>query len=427
MSRLPWTRNPGTHATVIAAASTSLSSASATGENFRVASVRDLERREGREGPVLVAFPITTAPGDAPKFAWQVSPRMTPGPTRRSDAPTQGQPASSADLRERTPMCVTVERQTPAQQSTYWHDDSMANHTFYSDRMNGPQTPLDDTLPATTSRGLLSLVQVKITGNWFAQAFPERCPDGHGICDTDIGALSANLQALVPMAPWPLLQPHITMTDEAVFDLVEFAAARIKEPVERTYHSFFGHYELDFSEEGRAEFLADINTILQRGRTPYEMRDNGEIHRRGTPEVEAVVAALNPATGDEHLDRLIIEARSRYTSRRPGDRSVALEKLWDAFERLKTIDKPEGDKKQSVRALLAHLDPGWREDVETEMTAMTNLGNNYQIRHHETRAIPIPENGAADYLFARMGALITLLLTASHRLAAVEGEYPWDQ
>lgn len=303
----------------------------------------------------------------------------------------------------------------------------MADHTFYSDRVNGPQAAVNDALPAATSRGVLGLIGTKVTANWFARVFPERCPDGQGVCGTDVGALSANLQALVPGAPWPLLYPDASVTDEVVFDLVEYAAARVAEPVERQFHSYFGHYELGFKEDaGPAAFRSEVNSILQRGRTTFELRDDGEVHRRGTPEVQAVLAGLNPASGDHRLDELIVEARSLYTSHRPSERAVALERLWDAFERLKTIDVPGGDKRQSVEALLSNLDAGWRDTVGAEMRSLTDIGNQYSIRHHETRTTPVPEDGA-DYLFARMGALITLLLTASRRIVPPEPKSPWDE
>ncbi|MBT0993903.1 hypothetical protein KIN34_06335 [Cellulomonas sp. DKR-3] len=303
----------------------------------------------------------------------------------------------------------------------------MTEHTFYSDRLNGPPPAIHDTLPATASRGLLSLLDTKINANWLAKEFPERCPDGHGTYDTDVAALAANLQALVPGAPWPLLHPDAAVGDETVFDVVEYAAARVAEPVNLQYHSFFGHYELRFNDdEGRAKFRSDVNAILQRGRTMYELTENGEVHRRGTAEVQSVMAGLNPASGDARLDELIGEARSLYTSHRASDRAVALERLWDAFERLKTIDLPGGDKKLSIEKLLSNLDATWRPTIEAEMTTLTNLGNNFAIRHHETRTTPVPEGSASDYLFARMGALITELLAASRRLRPAATVNPWD-
>ena len=302
----------------------------------------------------------------------------------------------------------------------------MAEHTFYSDRLNGPQPAVHDTLPAATSRGLLSLLEAKIKANWLADEFPERCPDGAGICNTDVGALSANLQALVPRAPWPLVHSDGAVADDVVFDLVEYAATRVAEPMNLQYHSFWGHYELRFNEEdGRAKFHSDVNTILQRGRTMYELRRNGEVHRRGTIEVQTVIAGLKPASGDAPLDDLIVEARVLYTSYRASDRAVALERLWDAFERLKTIDLPGGDKKTSIEKLLSNLDSGWRPTIEAEMKSLTDIGNQYSIRHHETRTTPIPVGSATDYLFARMGALITELLSASRRFQSSPPGNAW--
>lgn len=318
------------------------------------------------------------------------------------------------------PIAVS-RRSTPGR----WHDGLVADHTFYSDRLNGPQAPVNDALPAATSRGLLALVGSKIAANWLARDFPERCPDGQGIYDTDLDALSANLQALVPGSPWPL-HPNAAVTDEVVFDLVEYAATRVAEPLHRHHHSYFGHYELGFNEEeGRHAFRSEVNAILQRGRTTYELCENGEVSRRGTSEVQIVLSGLNPVSGDRHLDDLIVEGRALYSSHRASDRALALERLWDAFERLKTIDLPGGEKSQSVQILLENIEVGWRGVVEVEMKALTAIGNDYSIRHHETRTTAVPNDGGADYLFVRMGALITLLLTVSRRISSPDPNSPW--
>lgn len=309
----------------------------------------------------------------------------------------------------------------------------MTERRYYSERVNGPQPAERDSLLAVTSRGLLALIQTKIDSNWFAKQFPDPCPDGNGIAGTDQTAFAATLQALVPDAPWPLLimgSDSTPVPDEVLFDLIEYAHARIAEPHESRYHPFFRHYELDFDvEEGRSAFRTEVNELLRRGRAMYEFNADGEIRRTGTPDVQSVMARLLPATGDDRLDELLSEARSMYTSHRAAERALALERLWDGFERLKTIDLPAGDKKQSIQALLGHLDPAWRPVIENEMKALTALGNEYEIRHFETRAKALPDS-APDYLFARMGALITELLTASGRLRAPspepESDWPWD-
>lgn len=132
------------------------------------------------------------------------------------------------------------------------------------------------------------------------------------------------------------------------------------------------------------------------------------------------MADLQPNSGDKELDDLIIEARERYLSHKEDERRIGLEKLWDAFERLKTIEPlPDGksDKKASVKQLLSRItNEPLREVVENDMGALTDVGNKFRIRHHETDKHVVPVDGY-DYLFARMSNVIITLLRASNRLA----------
>lgn len=299
-----------------------------------------------------------------------------------------------------------------------WQHGQVAN-TFFSDRLNDPPERDLDVLPVHTARGLVGVIETKVTGNWFARTFPESCPDGNGIAGTDTPALQRNLLALVPDAPWPVWDLDGSVTDEVIFDMLEYSAGRVELATDGQWHSFYRHSELNFdAKAGRTAFRDEVNQILQRGRVMYELAEDGQIHRLGTPEVQQVVQTLRPDTGDTALDKLITEARTKYASHRSEDRAVGLERLWDAFERLKTIDLPGGDKKRSIAVLLSHInEAGWRAVVSAEMEALTQIGNTFSIRHFETRTTPIPL-GAADYLFGRMGSLMVHLLTVSSRLAS---------
>src|SRR5690606_36243393 len=117
------------------------------------------------------------------------------------------------------------------------------------------------------------------------------------------------------------------------------------------YHPHFRHWELTFDRRGGVSGLRDeVNLYLSRGRTLYSM--NGlRVMRSGTAEVARVVHDLTPATGDTHLDELIISARNLYKSHHDADRATGVEKLWDAFERIKTLDAPS--KPAGTSALLA--------------------------------------------------------------------------
>jgi len=112
-------------------------------------------------------------------------------------------------------------------------------------------------------------------------------------------------------------------------------------------------------------------------------------------------------TSDQELNRLVEEAKERYL--RLGDQSVALEKLWDAFERMKTHFG--SNKKLSAGKLIDQvsidIDP---EVFEAEFRLLTEIGNDYRIRHHETNKKPISIPSQIGYLFFRMLSLIGLCL-----------------
>jgi hypothetical protein len=58
-----------------------------------------------------------------------------------------------------------------------------------------------------------------------------------------------------------------------------------------------------------------------------------------------------PPSGDGELDELLRDAIEKFYDYSPLERQHGLDKLWDAFERLKTLDKP-GRKPASLAALL---------------------------------------------------------------------------
>lgn len=119
-------------------------------------------------------------------------------------------------------------------------------------------------------------------------------------------------------------------------------------------------------------------------------------------------------TNDSDLNSLIEEAKERFFN--PKDKQVALEKLWDAFERLKTYFSSEGlNKKQSAEKLVNLIFENFdKEFIEEEFDKLTKIGNNYRIRHHETGKKELTAVHI-NYFFFRMLSLIDLCLTFLQR------------
>ncbi|NUJ89177.1 hypothetical protein HOW07_14280 [Plantibacter sp. MCCC 1A11337] len=287
---------------------------------------------------------------------------------------------------------------------------------FYSDRKNGPRARSHKELPEATSNALQSLVRQRLQSNWLAQEFPSHCPDGNAVVDTNQYALAAELAGLFAGVEWPLWQE--TPSEDTLFDVIEYVGRRVSKPIEGGWHEYMKHFELSFDKKaGQAEYRSAINLLLSRGGTVFELTSQMIVQRVGSPETHTALRALRPNTGDTTLDSLIEEGRTKYLSRHSADRATAIEKLWDGFERLKTIDVP-GDKKTSVQVLLAHIvDLPFRAVIEAEMQDLTKLGNSFQIRHHETGKSPIPPS-AQDYVMGRMANLLIYLLDQSGRLLA---------
>nr|WP_199823816.1 hypothetical protein [Labrenzia sp. OB1] len=122
-------------------------------------------------------------------------------------------------------------------------------------------------------------------------------------------------------------------------------------------------------------------------------------------------------TGDTETDRLLGVARQRFLSPKSEDRQDALEKLWDAFERMKTLE-PGVNKRAQADALLdrvASPGSGFREALAREAAELTSIGNSFRIRHSETTQEALTSLDQVDYLFTRMFAFLRVILKGTGR------------
>lgn len=122
-------------------------------------------------------------------------------------------------------------------------------------------------------------------------------------------------------------------------------------------------------------------------------------------------------TQDNDLNSDIMDARKHFIK---GEYKEAVNLIWDAFERVKSLyDK---DKKKSASALALQLSDEIKASnnsdctskhenlfFETELRILTDIGNTYKIRHSEQRQKPIHDWRTQQYLFFRVLNLINLI------------------
>lgn len=112
-------------------------------------------------------------------------------------------------------------------------------------------------------------------------------------------------------------------------------------------------------------------------------------------------------TSDKTLNNLITDARTLFLQ---GNMQLAIEKIWDALERIKTLLNK--DKKKGIKAICKRLGEDLSTQFfDTEYGLLTDTGNNYQIRHFETDKIPVKNIETKKYLFFRALSLINLTLS----------------
>ena len=147
-----------------------------------------------------------------------------------------------------------------------------------------------------------------------------------------------------------------------VLDFIQFCYAHVAKPVLGGYHSFFQHHHLSFDvDAGKTDFREKVNRIFSRNGIAYELGEDGNIIRLAPPGLREELASADFQTGDNIVDQMMMEARRKFLNPDQAVRKEAVERLWDAWERLKSIDDPS-DKKKSITQLLdnASVEPSFR-------------------------------------------------------------------
>jgi hypothetical protein len=170
-------------------------------------------------------------------------------------------------------------------------------------------------------------------------------------------------------------------------------------------HCVFDAIEL-FEQYNRDNNFADeVNILLQNGSFAYKLLG-------GKIEIAQINLHIKEVIRETGLKELIEQATLLYNSGNISDKQFAVEKIWDAFERLKTYYSTL-DKKKSVERLIGEIsneNDKYKELFNEEFRKLTDIGNHFRIRHHETDKVDIIDNNYYNYFFQRCFALVDLAL-----------------
>lgn len=203
-------------------------------------------------------------------------------------------------------------------------------------------------------------------------------------------------------------------------DFIEFIAQNIKDISEGWNNQRYRNYwYIDCLKTTSVftDFRNEINEIFKESGLLYSLTSEKIIERVVensplTPEIENFATVVS----EKGTRDLLKDAIALYKTPNPAARQDSVEKIWDALERLKTYYTAL-DKKKSAEKVVEYMSGGqaaYQTVFNEEFLALTKIGNNFRIRHHETDKIEITDNRYYDYFFNRCLSLIALAIQYLH-------------
>ena len=176
---------------------------------------------------------------------------------------------------------------------------------------------------------------------------------------------------------------------------------------------FFNIIEFQFDELSNGEktpYQAAINASFRKDNIPFKLSDRGLVEIKNEQEVLSpeIIKSVSDIS-EPGIQELLTEAIEKHMQPTFQAHRDAAEKIWDALERLKTYYTGM-DKKASVNKIINDMADGQVDYVtlfNTEFKTLTDIGNDFRIRHHETSKIDITDIRHYDYFFNRCLSLIS--------------------
>ena len=152
----------------------------------------------------------------------------------------------------------------------------------------------------------------------------------------------------------------------------------------------------------KLSFPARINQILNS--FTYRLID-------GKMRPVSCIVRVQKNAYDKSLKELIEEANAYVQTGSTDDLQRALEKIWDAYERAKSM--LHEDKKRSISLLIDKLSEGdstLKEKINDLMNQLYWIGNNYQIRHFEKDKLKFPSDNLKLFYYNICASFLNLCI-----------------
>lgn len=257
-------------------------------------------------------------------------------------------------------------------------------------------------------------VESMMKDNLFSYDFPEHCPDNEAPCGCDLDRMKKVFYGETGLSYDEAID---NPTEKYIFSIIEFLYNHSSQPTGYEYHPFFRHNDIWKVSKGlgQTKFTSEINSLFKKLEIPFTL-SSGKVLKMGNEIFEKIIDPNIFNTEDEQTNDLLKASITFFKETDGSNRSLALEKLWDAWERIKTLE--DNDKKTGIGKLLSKgiASVELRKHIGEEAKILTDIGNQFQIRHFERDKIELNEEDV-DYLYYRLFNLILRLLMGTGRIA----------
>ncbi|MEH6849431.1 AbiJ-NTD4 domain-containing protein [Bacillus pseudomycoides] len=202
----------------------------------------------------------------------------------------------------------------------------------------------------------------------------------------------------------------------SLIDLIEYVAENIKDISEGWNNDRYKNYwDIRCLDTTKVfdDYRNEINEIFQESGLLFTLTSGKLIERivENSPLSPAIETQVQQIA-EYGTRELMKDAIALYKTPNPAARQDSVEKIWDALERLKTY-YTNLDKRGSATKVVNDMSNGKYDFItifDAEFRALTDIGNSFRIRHHETNKIDITDNRHYDYFFNRCLSLIALAI-----------------
>lgn len=237
---------------------------------------------------------------------------------------------------------------------------------YYSIRTG--KHPHGTNVPLPVLASLLYNAHAQLTeAGYFQEHFGYSCVDAGdvpGKLGGDIGA--ALLFHLRRESLWPFPEKFAGLSEDELFDLVEFLHDHVSKPTDGYHHTYAQcgwHYHTFDARAGQAEYRERVNLLLESYKGGFEISTEGEVHE--LPQLgTAPLLAANLPSSDANVTARVESAIAKFRRYRStaAERRDAIRDLADVLEYL----RPQ------LKLVLAKQDEA----------DLFNIANNFAIRHH---------------------------------------------